>query len=130
LFAMVRMRNGRRVFLPPATDDVQAALSLRDIDVPDTELPEKALGFRVQGYGIRRFADLFLPRQLRAAIIFSELVSAVHSDVFEDARRAGLRSDSTPLEDGGSGARAYADAVTSSLRLCDGRSAASNDVSV
>jgi putative DNA methylase len=46
-------------------------------DVPDTELPKEALGFRVQGYGLERHADLFTPRQLTLLTTLSRLIANV-----------------------------------------------------
>jgi putative DNA methylase len=130
MFAIVGERNGRRVFVAPSSRDFEPALDARGIELPDADLPEKALGFRVQGYGVKRFSSLFLPRQARAIATFSELVRQVHEDILIDARRAGLDRDETSLEDGGCGARAYADAVTAILGLCVGRLAVSNNILV
>lgn len=42
--------------------------------VPDTELPEQALGFRVEGHAMTHHADLFTNRQLTALVTLCELV--------------------------------------------------------
>lgn len=130
MIAMIGNRNGNRVFVAPAATHLQVALDAIGLDVPDVALPEKALGFRVQGYGIKRFGDLFLPRQARAVSVFSDIVAEVHKDVLIDAERAGMNSDSRSLEEGGNGARAYADAVVALLGLCVGRLAVSNNILV
>ena len=57
------------------------------------------------------FADLFTPRQLVALTTFSDLVTEARARVERDAIVAGLPDDSTPLRDGGAGAKAYAEAV-------------------
>jgi putative DNA methylase len=130
MFAMIGERNGQRVFREPTAAQINAALDARDVERSEIELPEKALGFRVQGYGINRFSDLFLPRQARALTTFAESVRSVHASILEDALRAGLDPQPRSLEDGGIGARAYADAVTAILGLCVGRLAASNNILV
>jgi putative DNA methylase len=130
MFAMIGNRNGQRTFMPPARIHVEAALDDRDIDVPDVVLPEKALGFRVQAYGIKSFGDLFLGRQARALCTFSDLVNQIHTDILVDAQRAGMDPDPKSLEEGGRGARAYADGVATVLGLCVGRLAASNNILV
>jgi putative DNA methylase len=130
MFVMLAEKNGKKAFLPPSHSHVDAALDNHDLDLPDTALPEKALGFRVQGYGVNHFSDLFLPRQARSVATFSDLVADVHKDVLHDTLQAGTSADPTPLEDGGKGARAYADAITAILGLCVDRLAASNNVLV
>jgi putative DNA methylase len=130
MFVMLAEQKRKKVFLPPSNAQIEAALEKCDLDLPDAALPEKALGFRVQGYGVKRFSDLFLPRQARSAETFSRTVACVHDDILQDALRAGASADPTPLEDGGQGARAYADAITAILGLCVDRLAASNNVLV
>lgn len=50
--------------------------------VPDEPLPPKGtLGFRVQGYGILKWGDLFNPRQKLALITFVEKVKAAYQQM-------------------------------------------------
>jgi putative DNA methylase len=65
LMAIVAEGRRQRIYLPPPQEHEAAADVPRPDDVPDTELPKQALGFRVQGYGMTRHADLFTNRQLR-----------------------------------------------------------------
>ena len=74
LMAIVAEADRQRVFLSPTPEHVKAADIPRPDDVPDTELPQQALGFRVQGYGMTHHADLFTSRQLTALCTFSQLV--------------------------------------------------------
>ncbi|MDW8478611.1 MAG: hypothetical protein RML12_00355 [Xanthomonadales bacterium] len=62
-------------------------------------------------YGLTKFGDLFTPRQLVALTTFSDLVGEAIERVRRDALAAGLPDDDVPLRDGGTGARAYAEAV-------------------
>jgi putative DNA methylase len=120
LMSIAAEGNRRRVYLPPTPEHEQAAdVSIPD-DVPDTELPEAALGFRVQGYGMTRHADLFTPRQLTALTTFSDLVMKAHARVLADAIAAG-QDAGEPLEAGGTEAVAYADAVSTYLGLAMSR---------
>ena len=64
-----------------------------------------------RGYGFFTWADLFTPRQLVALTTFSDLVTEARARVERDAIVAGLHDDSTPLRDGGTGAKAYAEVV-------------------
>ena len=78
---------------------------------PDVDLPVNPRDFKTPNYGLVTFSDLFTPRQLVALTTFSDLVTEVRARVERDAIVAGLPDDSTPLRDGGTGARAYAEAV-------------------
>ncbi len=55
--------------------------------------------------------DLFTPRQLVALTTFSDLVTEATHQIQQDAVTGGLPDDDCPLRDGGTGARAYAEAV-------------------
>lgn len=71
-------------------------------------------GFRRPLFGMTTYADLFTPRQLVALDTFSELVGEVWQGVHREAANTSL-PDGVPLNDGGAGARAYADAVVTYL---------------
>ncbi len=111
LMAIVAEGDQGRVYLAP-TDEQEASAS-RAIPgwTPDTTLPERALGFRVQQYGMSQWCDLFTLRQLIALTTFSELVGEAMGRVRRDAAVAGMTDDGKPLRDGGTGAAAYAEAV-------------------
>ena len=111
LMAIVADGDRGRVYLAPNPEHEAAARKAKPHDVPDTNLPAKALGFRVQEYGMIKWRDLFTPRQLVALTTFSDLVTKARALVKRDAIVAGLPDDNTPLRDGGTGATAYADAV-------------------
>ncbi|MDL2316332.1 DUF1156 domain-containing protein [Desulfovibrio sp. OttesenSCG-928-A18] len=57
---------------------------------PDTDIPEQALGFRVQNYGIRKHWQFFSRRQLTALTSLSDLIRATSKDIREDAQAAGF----------------------------------------
>jgi len=111
LMAIVAEGERGRVYLPPTPEHEAIAREARPHDVPETELPPKALGFSVQEYGMTRWCDLFTPRQLVALTTFSNLVGEAMARVKRDALAAGLPDDNKPLRDGGTGATAYAEAV-------------------
>ncbi|QYK51439.1 MAG: DUF1156 domain-containing protein [Anaerolineales bacterium] len=100
-----------RVYFSPLQEHEDVAKSAVPAWKPETDLPEKALGFRVQLYGMTKHADLFTDRQLVALTTFSDLVGEARSLALQHARQAGLKDDGLGLEAGGSGAQAYADAV-------------------
>jgi putative DNA methylase len=111
LMAIVAEGEHERVYLSPTSEMQAIAQSARPTHVPETGLPEKALGFRVQEYGMTRWRDLFTSRQLLALVTFSDLVSDVTDLVKRDALVGGLSGDSKPLSAGGAGATAYSEAL-------------------
>jgi putative DNA methylase len=107
LMAVVAEGGRGRLYLSPDPEQEQLAASISvPADAPDSDLPEQALGFRVQGYGMTKHRDLFTARQLVGLTTFSDLVSEARERV---------------LADGGDGG--YADAVATYLGLASGRCA-------
>ena len=78
-------------------------------------------------YGLTTHAHLFTPRQLLALSTFSDLLEEAEERAYQDALRAGLPDDTTPLAQGGRGARAYAQAVRVYLALTVDRLAESGN---
>lgn len=103
-------KNGRAYYSP---DDIQLCASQvgEPENVPCEDLPEKALGFRIQAYGITKWKDLYTNRQLTALTTFSDLVVETQKKVEADAIAVGMSDDHVPLCKGGHGARAYGEAV-------------------
>jgi putative DNA methylase len=114
-------KNGRSYYAPTPENEQAAQVAIPD-DAPDTDLPEQALSFRVQLYGMIKHRDLFTPRQLVALTTFSDLVAEAREQIHADAIAAGLPDDDIPLRDGGNGARAYAEAVSVYLAFAVDRS--------
>src|SRR2546430_10801787 len=77
-------------------------------------------------YGFKTFADYFTSRQLVALTTFSDLVQEAREKVLADAQQAGIPVDGISLNDGGTGAKAYADAVATYLALAVDRLADRN----
>ena len=112
LMAIVVAGDRSRVYLSPTSEAQIIARSARPTWKPDA--PSRGTwASNAQGrrYGFRTFGDYFTPRQLVALTTFSNLVTEARARVERDAIVAGLPDDSTPLRDGGTGARAYAEAV-------------------
>jgi putative DNA methylase len=121
LMAIVAEGDRGRVYVSPTPQMEAVAFSARPNDGPETDLPAKALGFRVQEYGMTKWRDLFTSRQLVALTTLSDLVQEARDCVQRDAMAAGLTADPTPLRDGGTGARAYGEAVAVYLGLAVSR---------
>ncbi|RTI40481.1 DUF1156 domain-containing protein, partial [Thermus scotoductus] len=111
LMAIVTAGEKGRNYHAPTPEHEEVARGAVPRWRPDTKLPEQALGFRVQNYGLSTHADLFTPRQLVALTTFADLVAEARERVYQDALEAGLSDDGIPLAEGGRGAKAYAEAV-------------------
>ena len=111
LMAIVAEGNRGRVYLAPTKEHEDIAQIGIPSDALEAELPERALGFRVQEYGMTKWRDLFTNRQLMVLTTFSDLVSEAREQIRHDAVEAGVPDDGVPLQDGGMNATAYSDAV-------------------
>ena len=128
LMAVVAEKESEKHYLSPTRDQEVAAICDEPPDVPDTDLPNEALGFRVQLYGITKHRQLFKSRQIQVLSAFSNLIPKVRERVEQDAIAASMRNDSVPLHQGGNGSSAYADAVTIYLALAISKIATRNSI--
>jgi len=124
LLALVTKSGRGRRYLAAEAQDLAIALAANPAWGPDTDLPQAAIGFACHNFGITRHRDLYTPRQLLALTTFAELIGEVRQAVEADARGAGLADDHLPLHAGGTGARAYAEAVSVYLAFALDRAAA------
>ncbi len=84
LMAIAAEGHRQRYYLPPDEEHEKVADVTRPDDVPESELPDQALGFRIQAYGKRTWADLFTNRQLMALTTFTDMVREVGNRVIAD----------------------------------------------
>ena len=115
LMCVVAQGGRGRVYLAPSEEHIRAAERARPSWEPDTDLPANPRHIGPSVYGMTRHRDLFTRRQLATLSTFGDLIAEVRELVQGDAVAAGLPDDSVALEAGGSGARAYAEAVTTYL---------------
>ncbi len=116
LIAVVAEGPHGRLYISPTAEHTKAADVPRPEGLSGAELPEQALGFRVQNYGLKRWVDLFTNRQLVAMATLSDLIAEVREQIVVDALIAGV-PEGDRLAEGGSDAQAYADAVATYLAL-------------
>jgi putative DNA methylase len=81
---------------------------------------------RLPMYGMYTWGDAFTSRQLVALTTFSDLVQECREKVLADASAAGLPENNISLNDGGTGAKAYADALATYLAIAVDRLADRN----
>ena len=117
MMAIVAKGDRGRVYLSPQCEHEATAEGAEPEWVPNTNLPERALGFRVQEYGMTAWRDLFTARQIHALTTLSDLVLEAVDLVKENAVNIGLPNDYRPIRDGGAGTTAYAEAVGVYLAL-------------
>ncbi len=84
LIAIVAESQGGRLYLAANEEQRKIADVPIPEDVPAGDLPEKALGFRVQAYGIIKYSQLFTNRQLTALTTFSDLLTDIREQVCTD----------------------------------------------
>ena len=123
LIAIVAEGKRGRIYVEPTGDHAQIALSATPEWKPETLQPDNPRWFSPPAYGMTTFGDLFTDRQLVALNTFSDLVHEARAEIERDALAAGLSGDPTPLRDGGTGAKAYAEAVSVYLAFALNRSA-------
>jgi len=74
-------------------------------------------------YGLTHFDQLFAARQLVAMVTFSDLVNDARERIWRDAMDCGYADDDASLDDDGTGARAYAEAVSVYLAIANSKAA-------
>ena len=130
LIAIVAEGKRSRMYVAPNKAHIATAASPQSSEIAeecrDTFLsgatPAKLTGGTCHGYGLNQWGKLFTDRQLVALNTFSGLVHEARAEIERDALVAGLSDDRTPLRDGGTGAKAYAEAVSVYLAFAVDRS--------
>ena len=114
-------KNGRIYCAPTETGELLAKSVAKLPELKDARetflsgsTPTRAMitGGVCSAYGLSTWGHLFSDRQLLALLTFSDLLSDVRSEIEKNALSSGYSADNTPLRDGGTGARAYAEAVS------------------
>ena len=112
LMAMVAEGDRARVYLGPMPEHEAIARKAKPEWTPDQQMNRDTSNLvSGRGYGFFTWADLFTPRQLVALTTFSDLVGEAHVLVERDAIAAGVSDDGIGLNDGGTGATAYGEAI-------------------
>ena len=109
-----------RLYLSPTDEQIHISECPRpqaDLDVPIADNPR---WFSPPSYGMDTFDSLFTSRQLTVLTTLADTVTEVRELVLKDALAAGM-PEGEPLDRGGHGGRAYADAVSVYLSLAVSR---------
>ncbi len=127
LMATVAEGERGRVYLAPTPEHEAVAGEARPEWRPEGQIATRMTGGICTPYGLTSWGDLFTPRQLVALTTFSDLVQEARERVERDAVAAGMTDDGVGLDGGGSGARAYGEAVGIYLGLAMSRFSDRND---
>ena len=111
LMAIVGEGKHGRIYLSPDVEQTIAADVPAPESYPSGAMPENPRWFSPPAFGMTDYSDLFTNRQLTALTTFSSLVSEAQTKAEADAVAAGVVNDHIALSAGGSGARAYGEAV-------------------
>jgi putative DNA methylase len=111
LIAIVAEGERGRIYLAPTREMETVARQAEPMWRPAGDVPARLTGGTCVPYGLKEWGDLFTPRQLVALTTFSDLVQEAREQMKGDALTAGLPNDGRSIDEGGSGATAYAEAV-------------------
>ncbi|HMA35595.1 MAG TPA: DUF1156 domain-containing protein [Chloroflexia bacterium] len=115
LMAIAAHSQNGRIYLPPDSDQIKIAGEAQPYWKPEQQLAGDRRAIWCPLYGLSTVGDLFTNRQLVGLATFSDLISEAREKIRIDAVAAGLTEDGKSLDDGGSGALAYADAISTYL---------------
>lgn len=111
LMAIVAEGKRGRVYCAPNDEQASVADIPKPDEYPDADIASNPRDFKTPNYGLATFSQLFTNRQLTALTTFSELVGEAQKKAEANAIAAGLPDDGVGLADGGTGARAYGEAI-------------------
>lgn len=112
LAVVVQGSRGRHYISGLEQEETLASkISRKSLNYPDLKQPSNPRDFKSPNYGLENFSDIFTTRQLTTFVGFSDLIRTMHEEIKCNAIDSGLSDDNLSLEDGGAGARAYADAI-------------------
>lgn len=112
MMAIVGESGRGRIYVTPSEDQINSAKVNRPEDYPDADLPFNPRNFQTPNYGMKTTADLFSNRQLVSLTTFVSLIEEIRGQIEQDAVKAGMSNDHIGFDNGGTGAKAYADAIS------------------
>lgn len=123
LMAIVAEGQRGRVYIAPTREHEVASVEANPQWKPVGDIPTRMTGGNCTPYGMTTWGDLYTPRQLIVLTTLCDLVQEAIDRLREDAKAAGMADDGLGLEQGGSGATAYAQAVGVYLAFAISRTA-------
>jgi putative DNA methylase len=123
LMAIVAEGVRGRVYLAPTLEAEATARKAKPTWRPSGDVPARLTGGTCVPYGLKKWGDIFTPRQLVALTTLSDLLIEVRKRIHADALVAGLSDDQKGLDAGGIGATAYSEAISVYLAFAVNRCA-------
>jgi putative DNA methylase len=123
MMAIVAEGERGRLYVAPTPEMERIARTAKPPWTPDVEISGSTQYLGIKPYGMERFPQLFMDRQLVVLTTLSDLVREARERVKSDALAAGLPDDDRGLDAGGTGATAWAEAVSTFLSMCVSRQA-------
>lgn len=115
LMAVAAEGKRRREYVEATPDHIKMAdVGEIDAEIPGL-LPRAAIGFRVQGYGLTQWSDLYSNRQLTALVELSNTLDDIRMQISKDIKTAEV--ESKRLSSHNTDADSYADAVCTFLAM-------------
>ncbi len=123
LISIATEGNKNRAYFPPILEQESIAFEAKPKWKPEVELPDQALGFRIQLYGMTTYGDLFTARQLVALSTFCDLINEVRVKIVDDISTKINHSNFRALIGENFLPEAYADSIITYLACAISRSA-------
>jgi len=117
MMAIVLEGKKGRMFASPTQEHIENSQVEGDIDKPMTNLPDSALGFSVQGYGMDQHWKLFEPRQLKAISTLYSKLDRVKEEIIREMTEVRGWSTGEQYKKGGSDALAYSEAIVTLIAM-------------
>ena len=111
LIAIIADGPKGKVYLEPNIEHEITSRIDGEVERSFSPMPDQALGFRIQPYGIGSFVELYTDRQYLTLSQFCDALNDLVVLIEKDAIDAGMANDHIGLAEGGKGALAYAQAI-------------------
>lgn len=125
LMSIVLEEKNGQSFISPTNEHQKISEFLRPELKDDIEINYNSRYATIPAYGMKKFSDVFTPRQLTTLITFRDLILDSYDLILKDAIKAGFDDDDNSLEEGGIGSKAYTELIITYLTLALDKSAES-----
>lgn len=116
LLCAVASVGGKLAYLNRSEVYEKAALSIKDENCPEEELAHDPRNIWCKSYGLNKVGDLFTQRQSRTFGVWLDEIDQIKFRILKAAENSGqFAKDDRSFGDGGSGAKAYSDAICTYL---------------
>lgn len=114
-------RKVGRVYLPATLEHESIALSASPTWRPDIEMPDYSQAMPTVKHGVKTWGDMFTDRQLLTLDALASGIRELADEVYRDAMAAGMANDGLGIDEGGKGAKAYAEGIMTFMSLVLGK---------